>query len=230
MRRCPKCNDVFEDDRAFCTNDGTGLIEEHFELPSESMDDDGEEQTVIRAQPIDIRIGQPAPTPTPQQQAQIPLNTAPQNVETHVSPAPTAKKGGCAKYVIVLLIGLIFGGILVGAAGIGVYLYLESEKQKRQEIVQREKELQKKEERLNRGPHEGRGTEVAESSLNGRVIKRSAVLRKSPRNSGERVAELPRNDRLHIIRRRASTSAWYRVKCEHGSTGWMHGNSIAYTK
>ncbi len=41
---------------------------------------------------------------------------------------------------------------------------------------------------------------------------------------------LPVDDRITIERRENEKSPWYYVTCEHGASGWMHGNTIEFTQ
>jgi hypothetical protein len=38
------------------------------------------------------------------------------------------------------------------------------------------------------------------------------------------------NDRIDIIRRENENSPWYQIECEHGTGGWMHGDTIEFTQ
>ena len=217
MKRCPKCNKVFEDSKSFCLEDGTELVIESFPLPSELSEDD-EEKTVVRMKPsFDIPAQHDAPTASaPVAHHQAALQTAP-------------RKSGCLKYFLILLLGLILGGAGVLAAVAIGFLYLSPSIERTgsppEATKKPEPTASKKPKTSN---HNVRNSGIDESRLNGRVIARSAVVRSLPQRSSRRIAVIPRGDRLNIIRRRSPTSAWYRVECEHGASGWMHGNTIAY--
>ena len=61
MKRCPQCNNVYEDDVQFCLNDGAGLVKQTFALPSDA--DEFEAETVIRHDPIIVDLS-PEEVPT----------------------------------------------------------------------------------------------------------------------------------------------------------------------
>ena len=69
-----------------------------------------------------------------------------------------------------------------------------------------------------------------DDDFNGRVIVENANVRSAPNNNATQVDILPNGDRLTIERRASATSPWYYVVCEHGVSGWMHGNTIEFTK
>jgi hypothetical protein len=70
---------------------------------------------------------------------------------------------------------------------------------------------------------------AAENS-NGRVIARNARIRLAPDKDAPIVDTIPLDDRLDIIRRENANSPWYQVECEHGTGGWMHGDTIEFTR
>ena len=73
-------------------------------------------------------------------------------------------------------------------------------------------------------------TDADDSDFNGRVIAENAFVRASPSKTAAQTDVLPVNDRLHIERRESDNSPWFYVTCEHGTSGWMHGNTIEYTE
>ena len=121
MKRCPKCNKVFENERRFCTHDGGELITDEFALPSEFEDKETEEQTVLRANPP-IRI--------PAQRARsvsVPVQPAAREYAGNdvgmPGTSPVKKSGGCLKYSIILILGLLIGGgfvLAIVGAGSGI--------------------------------------------------------------------------------------------------------------
>jgi hypothetical protein len=71
--------------------------------------------------------------------------------------------------------------------------------------------------------HAERNPTRNDAEFNGFVLSEAANIRSSP---GSAVLDsLPKNDRLEILER---DNAWYRVVCEHGIAGWMHGNTIRF--
>lgn len=243
MKKCPQCNSVFEDEKTFCTNDGSKLVLEELSLPSDFMPedhDDGEQETVMRYKPINVDISDPKipqqkpqaePTPQPQVNQYAPnhSNLPPQT--------PAKPKGGCIKYSIILLIGLLIGGgIALGVVGVG-YIYLNNLPNENQNTNKNQNVNNNSSKNKNsnsnkklKNKHSERNAKIEESKLNGRVIKRLGVLRSSPNNKARRIDRLPKNDRLEIIKRKSATSRWYQVECEHGSRGWIDGYSIEFTQ
>lgn len=205
MKKCPQCSKVFEDSLAYCTDDGTDLIEDNFVLPSENSVEELEEQTLIHHEPIKIDIPQPLP-PTPQVTYQIPASG-------NVVPVIVEKKRNIWNYFLVLVIGLLLGSALVGGVFILILSQLRSSNtEKPSENVQ-----------ISSGKHDLRNNTRKDSEFNGSVLSDSANIRSAP--SSTVLDSLPRNDRLNILER---DGAWYRVICEHGVAGWMHGNTIRF--
>ena len=66
--------------------------------------------------------------------------------------------------------------------------------------------------------------------FNGRVIMLNAYVRSAPSKSANKVDILPMDDRINIERRENANSPWYYVTCEHGTSGWMHGDTIEFTQ
>ena len=74
-----------------------------------------------------------------------------------------------------------------------------------------------------------RDASKSDEDFNGRVIVENANVRSAPSASASQVDILPDGDRITIERRENATSPWYYVTCEHGISGWMHGNTIEFT-
>lgn len=229
MKRCPQCNSVFEDEKAFCTEDGTALVVETFSLPSDFVpedNDDDEQETILRYKPEGFEISNPS---IPEQPEVNPY--APSHANT---PEPQKPNRGCFKYGLILGIGSIIGGGLVLAMlGIG-YVYLNSQTNgngnaNRKRTIESTPTEKPKPTPQSEKSHTKRNKNADEQKLNGRVIKSRAILRSSPDSGAKRVDRLPRNDRLEIIKRKSKTSKWYQVECEHGSRGWVDGYSIEFT-
>ncbi len=232
MKRCPQCNSVFNDALVYCTNDGTALLDETFVLPSENSSPDDEEITVIHHEPITVDIAnQTRATPTETINYQVPS-------PTNVVPVVVKKPKNTGKYLFFLFIGLLLGGGLVLAAGLfGIYLY--------QNRTAPTSNTANRNAPVNSAPntkstpaptpltasakHEKR-TEAPDDEFNGRVITLNAYVRSSANRNSKETDVLPVGDRLDIEERENENSPWYRVTCEHGTSGWMHGNTIEYTR
>jgi len=220
---------VFDDTLDYCTNDGTPLLEETFILPSENSPVDAEEITVIRHEPITIDIPNPNLPIAPTEQ----LNSPPiPSVETVV----IEKRRNTGKYLLFLVLGLILGGGLVLAAVLfGVYLYQNRTPPSETTANRTAPTNSAQTPRIAPTPitasakHEKR-TDESDDDFNGRVITLNAYVRSSPNRNARETDVLPIDDRLNIADRENENSPWYRVTCEHGTTGWMHGNTIEFTR
>ncbi|MEP6901806.1 MAG: SH3 domain-containing protein [Actinomycetota bacterium] len=232
MKRCPQCNSVFEDSLVYCTNDGTPLLEETFVLPSESSPLDAEEITVIHHAPITIDIpNTPALAPTEAFNYQIPP-------ATNVVPVVIEKRRNTGRYLLFLFIGLILGGGLVLAAVLfGIFLYQNKSAQtantanrnSQVNSVQTTKTSPTETPKTVSAKHE-KHTDAPDDEFNGRVITLNAYVRSSPNRNSKEIDILPVDDRLNIAERENENSPWYHITCEHGTTGWMHGNTIEFTR
>lgn len=205
MKRCPQCNSVFEDTLIYCTQDGEILVEETFILPSESSINETEEETVIHHEPIKIDI----PTVSP-----LPVETVTQIPQPEkIVPIIIEKPRNTAKYLMFWLIGLLFGAVLtVGILVLFVFRNNDSQKTTTNENVQ-----------TSNAKHNEPNKTRKDSEFNGFVLSENANVRLAPSSSV--LESLPKNDRLNILER---DGAWYRVTCEHGVSGWMHGNTIRF--
>lgn len=227
MKRCPQCNSVFGDALDFCTNDGTPLTQEAFVLPSENSSD--EEETVIHHDPVIIDIQNPPVAPTEQFNYQA---APPTNVEPVII---VEKPRGAGRNVLFLILGLILGGGLVlGAVLLGVFLYQNRTANTTNQpaptnSTQPTKSAPTATPLTANAKHEKR-TDKTNEDFNGRVIAENAFVRASPNRNSKQVDILPVDDRLDIEERENDNSPWYRVTCEHGTAGWMHGNTIEYTR
>jgi len=230
MKRCPQCNSVFDDALDYCTNDGTPLAQETFVLPSENSPVDDEEITVIHHDPITIDIPNQSPAAPTEQ-----FNYAVSPAET-VVPVVIEKPRNTGKYVMFLVLGLILGGGLVLAAVLfGVYLY--QNKTPQTEITVNRNAPTNSAPNIKTTPtptpvtasakHEKR-TDAPDDDFNGRVITLNAYVRALPSRNSKEIDVLPIDDRLNIEDREDENSPWFRVTCEHGTSGWMHGNTIEY--
>ncbi len=229
MKRCPQCNSVFDDSLIYCTNDGSVLAQETFVLPSEASTPEPEEITIIRHAPVTIDIPNPNPPPIPTEQLNYYLPPT-----ENVIPVIIEKPRNTGKYLLFLVLGLILGGGLVLAA-ILFSMYL-SQKDEPQTFTfptpiptSSAKTTPAATPITASAKHEKR-TDKPDDDFNGRVITLNAYVRSSPNRSAKETDVLPVDDRLTIEERASDNSPWYRVTCEHGTTGWMHGNTIEYTR
>lgn len=234
MKVCPQCNSVFGDDFVFCSNDGTVLVEENLLLPTEA--DDAETETIIRRAPIVVDFNEPLPTQA-------------ETVEMHHNDLPPAlpaqpiiveKTSRSKFYALFLLVGLLIGGGLVLATLLAArYMNRQSEtnvsvqtkavenkNQKTPQPVERDNEIDKLADEL----HSKRDASKTDEDFNGRVIVSNANVRAAPSASASQIDILPNGDRITIERRESASSPWFYVTCEHGISGWMHGNTIEYTQ
>jgi len=230
---------VFEDEKRFCGTDGTTLVGEPFTLPSDydSQTFDDEQETLIRARPIDLGFSEEFSEPPPIEEDSIPIIRVDEPAETP-QPTPAKPKGKFLKYFAMLVVGLIVGGGLVlGALGLG-YFYLSNQSQTEtteNPIQTPSKETPSKtptpaQEIENDVDHSKRNPNADEEKLNGSVIKTKVFVRSKPDRTSAKAGLVPRNDRLEIIKRENDSSPWYEIECEHGVRGWMHGNTIRFTK
>ncbi len=231
MKRCPQCNSVFDDTLVYCTNDGTPLVTEGFVLPSESSPIDAEEVTVIHHDPINISIpNEPAPTEAFNFQTLPPTE--------NVVPVIIEKRRNTGKYLLFLVAGLLLGGGLV-LAGVLFVMYLNQNKNTQTNITVNKNSTPNSTPKVKETPtetpktagakHEKR-TDTSDDEFNGRVITLNAYVRSLPNRNSKETDILPIDDRLNIEEREDESSPWYRVTCEHGTSGWMHGNTIEYTR
>ncbi len=242
MKRCPQCNTVFEDELQFCKEDGSPLIEEKLPLPSDFSPvnrDEGEQETVIRHQPISFDISSSDNVPQRTQPTEEPPQVNPY-VPDHGNfppPHPPKQSRSCLKYAIFLVIGLIIGGgVVLAIMGVGFfYMNNVSDANQNPEIAAHTENANQNTEKTrakksSNDRHSEPNLEADTAKLNGRIIKNRAVLRSSPSGRARRVDVLPNNDRIAIINRKSSSSKWYQIECEHGSRGWIDGYSIEFTE
>ncbi len=237
MKRCPQCSTVFGDELVYCPNDGAALLKESFVLPSES---DFEDETIIRREPIFVDLSNKNAAPNP---------PAPQfapPVEDVIVRVPPKNNG--AKYALFLLIGLLLGGGLVLAT---LLLTRNSASENTNSnlntvstTISEPTSTPKKTEMpplFNVNANIDNSIETAsdihdehttddDDEFNGRVISQNAYVRSSPNRNAPESDILPVGDRLTITARNDPNGLWFHVVCEHGSSGWMHGNTIEYTR
>lgn len=238
MKRCPQCNTVFGDELVYCLNDGAGLIKESFVLPSES---DFEDETIIRREPIFVDLSNKTSAPD-----EIPYRQPAPPVEDVIVRVPAKNDAG--KYALFLLVGLLLGGGLVLATLLLTRNPASDSANNNLRTVStttsEPTETPKKTDSplpLNVNANIGNSIETAidihsghtadaDEEFNGRVISMNAYVRSSPNRNAPESDILPIDDRLTITARNDPNGLWFHVVCEHGASGWMHGNTIEYTK
>ncbi|MGI8641102.1 MAG: SH3 domain-containing protein [Pyrinomonadaceae bacterium] len=225
MKRCPQCNSVYGNDVHFCLNDGTPLIEETFSLPSE----DFESETVIRHDPIVVDLSAESIPPE-----QVIYQNPP--TETVIIEKPAKSKSSA----VFLVVGLLLGGSLVLATLLLARNFYQNDNSNTVKINQVTETNSNKSVKVSptetshninklSQKHEAR-TSADDEEFNGRVIALNAYVRVTPGRSSDEIDVLPVDDRINIDRRENEESPWYYVICEHGTSGWMHGNTIEFTR
>ncbi len=234
MKVCPQCRSVFGDDFVYCSNDGTVLIEENLPLPSEA--DDAETETVIRHEPIVVDFNTPIPEA---KTVEMNYNDLPPTIPAQ--PIIVEKTTGSKFYALFLLVGLLIGGGLVLATLLAArYINRQNETNitvqtkpvdnKNQKQTPNVKERDNEVDKLADELHRKRDADKPDEDFNGRVIVENANVRSAPSASASQVDILPTDDRINIERRESANSPWYYITCEHGISGWMHGNTIEFTR
>lgn len=238
MKRCPQCNTVFGDEVVYCSNDGAALLKESFSLPSQS---DFEDETIIRREPIyvDLSNKNTVRNEVPNRQ------TAPPVEDVIVRVAP---KNNSAKYALFLLVGLLLGGGLVLATLLLTRNPASNETNNNPKtnstIISETTATPKKTESPTTTNINANIVDLSETAsdihsghtadddeeFNGRVISLNAYVRASPNRNAAQLDILPVDDRLTITARNDPNGLWFHVVCEHGASGWMHGNTIEYTR
>ena len=225
MKKCPQCNTVYANETIYCLNDGTLLIEENFSLPSEAAMNLEEAETVIRHEPIVIGFAQNT-SPNEPNTYQIPPDV--ENIIIQPSPQKSSNTG---KYAIFLITGLLIGGGLVLAAIFLSNGLFKTGNVNANRIVASANTKQIKLPDSNPASRHLEANKIVDADeLNGRVIALNAYLRSAAGKDSAIIDTLPMDDRLKIGDRENENSPWYQVTCEHGASGWMHGNMIEFTK
>ena len=223
MKRCPQCQNMFDDENSFCLNDGTVLIPD---LPH-----------TIAYSP-----------PTIPHQASFVVDLSPESeIPTQFTPIPsvsapnqTAKKSS-GNYAVPLLIGLLLGGAVAAAAffiiksldekpvAVAVNSNASKNQNSKNPSVNEEND---KFQRTEKSSNTNSADKVREENekYNGRVIMTNAYIRSAPDVYANELETIPLDERITIGKRESPNSPWYRVTCEHGTSGWMHGNTIEFTK
>lgn len=239
MKKCPQCNAVYKDELLYCLSDGTALIEQPAPASPTVVDYDDSE-TVVRSEPIVIDFGNSKNETEP-----IMIDFS--DVETVVHPPKQAEElpqvtviekpaPKTSNYALFLIIGLFIGGGLVlltlflartffsggevnanNAAPVNQPVSTSSANQNTNQTIQNAA-----------ARHEAPNPSADVNLLNGSVIAVNAYVRALPNKDSAEIDVLPIGDRLQIEKRENDSSPWYQIKCEHGTSGWMHGNTIAF--
>jgi hypothetical protein len=243
MKKCPQCNSVYEDETIYCLKDGAQLREESFSLPSSAADTQDDEPTLFRSKPIVIDLSSPdAPHASA---ANPPVPPPPPPAYENIIVVPANAGSANRNYALVLVIGLLIGGGLV----LGTLLLsrnlnqetntdpvrtnapvVKTEKSKASPEAQNKKDAGFEEAAPALPNKHAEPNDDAAESANGRVIARNARVRLAPEKDAPVVDTVPMNDRIDIIRRENENSLWYQIECEHGTGGWMHGDTIEFTQ
>lgn len=250
MKICPKCQTVYKDEIRFCLNDGMPLVEQKAAAPTET--DYEEPETVISRnykasdEPIIINVGKPETKAEP-----IMIDFS--DVETVVHPPKEAEElpqvtviekpvAKTSNYALFLVIGLFIGGGLVLLTLFLARSFFSGENINSNNAAPQTQTATNSSANaaVNSAPnanqaiqsaaakHEKPNPSADVSVLNGKVIAVNAYVRALPSKDSAEIDVLPIGDRLEIKERENPTSPWYQVVCEHGTVGWMHGNTIAF--
>lgn len=232
MKICPKCGTSYKDEIRYCLNDGSALA-------VQMVEDYEEPETVVRSEPIIIDFAKPE---TPSEPMLIDFS----DVETVVHPPksadamppvtviekPVVKTGN---YAVFLIAGLFLGGALVLATLLLARSYFRSDNsnsvnavQTNQTVVTSTANSTDQAIQNAAAKHAAPNPSADVNALNGKVIAVNAYVRALPNKDSAEIDVLPIGDRLEIGARENSSSPWYQIKCEHGTSGWMHGNTIAF--
>lgn len=228
MKRCPQCHSLYEDATQFCLKDGQPLVGDA------PPDADFEEDTVIRHDPIIVDFNQPE---TVAYQVSPPVNQPTIIVE---------KQRNAGKYLLFLVIGLLLGGglVLITLLIAGnlnrdkTSVKVDAGDNRAERIVSNQNSsvsinadtIQNNANAVETSPVHAGKTSAADGDFNGRVITLNAYVRAAPSKSAVENSILPKDDRIKIGARENANSPWFRVTCEHGAAGWMHGDTIEFTE
>lgn len=254
MKICPKCQTVYKDEIRFCLNDGTPLVEQ--ETAAAPIDYEEPETVISRnyqasEEPIVINFGQPETKTEP-----IMIDFS--DVETVVHPPKQAEElpqvtmierpaARTNNYVLFLVIGLFVGGGLVLLTLLLARSFFSGENVNSNNAPAQNQAVttsnvnsagvnsaansaQNANQAIQNAAakHQNPNPSADASLLNGKVIAVNAYVRALPNKDSAQIDVLPIGDRLEIKDRENPTSPWYQVVCEHGTIGWMHGNTIAF--
>lgn len=236
MKKCPQCDTVYEDEVVYCLNDGSELVEEIFMLQPE---DSIEAETIIRHDPIVVDLSEE------ENEIAVGEYQMPSGEKVIVIPAETTDN--TRNYAIFLILGLLIGGGLVlatilfmrnkqggetnSATRVNVNLASSgSSAPTARSTVEIAPAGQTPATEPVSDRHAAANPTASDATLNGRVIVLNARVRSAPSINAAAIDTLPLGDRLNIVRRENSGSPWYQIECEHGASGWMHGDTIEFTR
>jgi hypothetical protein len=235
MKRCAQCNNLYPDETQYCLNDGRLLLSERLPLPSELSVDD-EEITVLRHEPIVVDLSAAAGY-------EPKTEVLPHPLPPPVAAIPVKRKSNVGKYLAFMIIGLLLGGGLVLAtlfltrnfnqnndAGNNRTISNANANANQAHAAEPKNTASPANTPLPVNPEHQKRTSVGDDEFNGRVITLNAYVRSSPSRTSPELDVLPIDDRLTITARDNPNSPWFHVVCEHGASGWMHGNTIEYTR
>lgn len=244
MKKCPQCNAVYKDELLYCLSDGTALVEQPVSSPPLAANDYDDSETVIRSEPIVINFSKPEETSEP-----IMIDFS--DVETVVHPPKQSEElpqvtviekpvEKTSNYALFLIIGLFIGGGLVLLTLFLARSFFSSDENvnagntapiERAVTVSNSNSNQNTANQAIQNAaakHEKPNPTADVNLLNGSVIAVNAYVRALPNKDSAEIDVLPIGDRIQIEKRENDTSPWYQIKCEHGTTGWMHGNTIQF--
>lgn len=241
MKKCPQCSTVYEEEIRYCLKDGNPL-DDWSEPVSETVEiEDDESETIIRNHPPAIDFSNAERERGPIVIDFSKPETSQEEPETPPVVTIVKEKKEKSGYGFMLFIGLLLGGAMVVA---GMFLARNffggnnAANSATEERININVQSGKKPTTKNPTPaetvqtasakHESR-TAAPDSEFNGRVITLNAYVRSAANRNASEVDILPMNDRINIGERENPNSPWYKVICEHGVTGWMHGDTIEFT-
>lgn len=227
MKKCPQCNSVFDDNLIYCTHDGTSLAQENFTIPSDFHQNEREEETVIRREPVRIDVTEPNVLRVPSQNQVPPTENS--------APIVVVKRRNTGKYLLFLLLGLFLGGSLVlGTLYFSQNYYRSNNTNVAVNSAPNNSNRDIKTPTPSPAPTPNAEhlikTSAYDEDFNGRVIVSNANIRNGASINAAPITLLPADDRLTIERRASVESPWYYVTCEHETSGWMHGDTIEFTQ
>lgn len=240
MKKCPQCNTLYKDEILYCLSDGNPLVEQQSSNAA-TVNNYDDSETVVRSEPIVINFSKP-------ENESEPIMIDFSDVETVVHPPKQVEQlpqvtiiekpvSKTSNYALFLIIGLFIGGGLVLATLLLARNFFQDGNVNSNNTAPIEKTVSTSNPNSNNqaiqdaaAKHEKPNPSADINSLNGSVIAVNAYVRALPNKDSAEIDVLPIGDRLIIERRENDGSPWYQVICEHGTTGWMHGNTIAFNQ
>lgn len=124
------------------------------------------------------------------------------------------KTSGVVKSLLFVTLGIILGLFLLVSL---IFIAASRSSQKEKEAVN----FNFNNNQLTFNRHKVPNKYRKDSEFNGFVRVENGNLRSAP--SSTVIDILPQNDRVNMTER---SGKWYRIICEHGASGWMHGNNL----